>query len=437
MFVQVVGEGQEYRGRIFPRSICSVMATVFVVLHLWSTSSLCVMQFWKEIHSEFTVKALKGQNSAFLQVKFIEFLSVNVNASRVCDIRYKINDFIAFLLLHFSKFDIEWLCPDAFKYTWEISETSLAFLDIKVSISGNSLCTSVHYKPTDSHSYLLHSSSHPSHVKNSIPYSQFLRLRRLCSDDSDFSNKSKEMCQFFEKRGYPASVIQAAHHRAQQIDRQSTLQTSQKEKNDRIPFTLTFHPRNNPVKAIILNNFKILQNDPETSAIFSQPPLISFKRDKNVGNFLVRSAFKTIEKPGTFKCARSRCKACPFVQNADKISGPKRSVKITDRFTCTSANVIYCITCTLCKKLYIGETGRRLGDRFREHLRDVEKDDKDASKPVARHFNLPNHSKEHMSICGLSLHQGTTDSRKNLEQRFIFQIGTVNPHGINERFSFN
>ena len=103
----------------------------------------------------------------------------------------------------------------------------------------------------------------------------------------------------------------------------------------------------------------------------------------------------------------------------------------------TSANVIYYITCTLCKKLYIGETGRRLDDPFREHLRDVEKDDKDASKPVARHFNLPNHSKEHMSICGLSLHQGTTDSRKNLEQKFIFQIGTLNPHGINERFSFN
>ena len=175
------------------------------------------------------------------------------------------------------------------------------------------------------------------------------------------------MCQFFEKRGYPASVIQTAHHRAQQTDRQSALQTSQKEKNDRIPFTLTFHPHNNPVKAIILNNFKILQNDPETGAIFSQPPLISFKRDKNVGNFLVKSTFKTIEKPGTFKCARSRCKTCPFVQNADKISGTKRSVKITDRFTCTSANVIYCITCTLCKKLYIGETGRRLGDRCADH----------------------------------------------------------------------
>ena len=82
---------------------------------------------------------------------------------------------------------------------------------------------------------------------------------------------------------------------------------------------------------------------------------------------------KKIEKPGTFKCAHSRCKTCSFVQHADKISGPKRSVKITDRFTCTSANVIYCITCTLCKKLHIGETGRRLGDRFREHLATLRK----------------------------------------------------------------
>ena len=80
---------------------------------------------------------------------------------------------------------------------------------------------------------------------------------------------------------------------------------------------------------------------------------ISFKRDKNIGNFLVRSAFQTSEQPGTFKCARARCKTCPFICNVEKLSGPKRSIKITDHFTCTSANVIYCITCTLCKKLYI------------------------------------------------------------------------------------
>ena len=150
--------------------------------------------------------------------------------------------------------------------------------------------------------------------------------------------------------------------------------------------------------------------------------------------------FKRVNNPGTFKCARARCKTCSFIWNVENLSGPKRSIKITDHFTCTSANVVYCITCTLCKKLfirYIGETGRRLGDRFREHLRDVEKDDKNASKPVARHFNLPNHSMQHMAVCGLYLHQGSTESRKTLEQKFIFQIGTLNPHGIIERVSFN
>ena len=81
---------------------------------------------------------------------------------------------------------------------------------------------------------------------------------------------------------------------------------------------------------------------------------------------------------------RSRCKTCPFIRKVEKISGPKRSFKITDHFTCTSPSVIYCITCTYWKKLYVGETGRRPGDRFREHLRDVERNDKEASKPVAR-----------------------------------------------------
>ena len=42
-------------------------------------------------------------------------------------------------------------------------------------------------------------------------------------------------------------------------------------------------------------------------------------------------------------------------------------------------NVIDCITRTLCKKNYTGETGRRLDARFREHLRDVERKTKNQS----------------------------------------------------------
>ena len=44
----------------------------------------------------------------------------------------------------------------ALKYTWEIYKNSLPFLDIKLSINDKGLSTSVHYKPTDSHNYLLY-----------------------------------------------------------------------------------------------------------------------------------------------------------------------------------------------------------------------------------------------------------------------------------------
>ena len=154
-------------------------------------------------------------------------------------------------------------------------------------------------------------------------------------------------------------------------------------------------------------------------------------RPKNIGNFLVRSVFQTSDQPGTFKCARARCKTCPFIRNVEKISGPERSIKITDHSpVCQPMSSVLHNLHSL-QKVYISETGTRLGDRFREHVRDIEKDDKNASTPV------PYLSKQHMAVCGLSLHQESTESRKTLEQKFIFQIGTLNPHGINERFSFN
>ena len=111
----------------------------------------------------------------------------------------------------------------------------------------------------------------------------------------------------------------------------AALQTSQKENSNRIPLTPTFHPHNHAVKSIILKNFKLLQNDPDTGRIFSQPQLISFYRDKNTRNFLVRSAFQTSNQPRTFKCARTRCKTRPFICNVEALLGqsdPLRSLII-------------------------------------------------------------------------------------------------------------
>ena len=105
---------------------------------------------------------------------------------------------------------------------------------------------------------------------------------------------------------------------------------------------------------------------------------------------------------------------------------------------------LFCKTTLKEKGWFVGFTsalylflGALYKKRCTSRLRDVERNDKGASKRVAKHFNLPNHSKQYMSVCGLSLHRGSSESRKTLEQKFIFQIGTLYPHGINEHFSFN
>ena len=88
----------------------------------------------------------------------------------------------------------------------------------------------------------------------------------------------------------------------------------------------------------------------------------------------------------------------------------------------------------LCNHLYVQSYEcRRPRDRFRKHPRDVERNDVDVSKPVAKQFNLPIYSIQHMAASGLSLHLGSSESRKTLEQKFIFQIDNLKPHGINER----
>ena len=77
-------------------------------------------------------------------------------------------------------------------------------------------------------------------------------------------------------------------------------------------------------------------------------------------------------------------------------TGETRS--ITSHITCNTKNVIYMVQCNRCNLQYIGETKRRLKDRFNEHRRAVDKN-KIKSKPttVSEHFlSLSNHSHSNM-----------------------------------------
>jgi peptide-methionine (R)-S-oxide reductase len=62
------------------------------------------------------------------------------------------------------------------KFTHEISNTTISFLDTSSSLSEDVLSTDLYSKPTDTNQYLLPSSCHPPHVTRSIPYNQALRI---------------------------------------------------------------------------------------------------------------------------------------------------------------------------------------------------------------------------------------------------------------------
>eukprot|EP00061_Rhincodon_typus_P000325 g11318.t1 len=101
-------------------------------------------------------------------------------------------------------------------------------------------------------------------------------------------------------------------------------------------------------------------------------------------------------------------------------------------FTCTSVNVAYHICCSRCGLVYIGETMRRLGDCFVEHLRSVR--NKRQHLLVMNHFNCPSHSVGDMSILGLlQCHNDTT--RKLEKQHLIFRLGSLQPNGLNVDFT--
>ena len=61
------------------------------------------------------------------------------------------------------------------KFTYETTSCTPNFLDLNVSSRNGAIHTNVYTRPTDDHQYFHYQSSHPLHIKTSIPYSQALR----------------------------------------------------------------------------------------------------------------------------------------------------------------------------------------------------------------------------------------------------------------------
>ena len=324
----------------------------------------------------------------------------------------------------------------ALEYTSDIGK-EVHFLDATLKVDGTTIKSTLYSKPTDSHGYLRYQSCHPKSCKQSIPYAQFIRLRKLCSDDQDFTKKSKEMGAHFVVQGYPRGLVERKRRKVERMQRKELLKAKKKEdeNKDRIVLPINFHPINKEVVDVVKDNFKTLQRDDEVGELFQDTPMVAYRRERNLKDMLVHSRIRSTNRVvGTYRCGRSRCLTCNYVCADANIVGPQGSYHVSTRFDCKSSGLIYCIQCEKCGDLYIGETGRTLAERFREHRQDVIQNRE--GREVASHFNSEGHSGiEDMKVMGVKM-ETSLIMRKFHEQKIIAKLGCYLGRGMNTDFRY-
>ena len=110
------------------------------------------------------------------------------------------------------------------KFTAHWSKTSKIFLDVMVSIAEGVTETDLYVKPTDSHLYYLSSSCRPFYCKKGIPYSQVLRLNRICSNNEFFDKRWNDLEKYLLERGYSEIMLRKEIFRARAIPRDPLLE---------------------------------------------------------------------------------------------------------------------------------------------------------------------------------------------------------------------
>ena len=137
---------------------------------------------------------------------------------------------------------------------------------------------------------------------------------------------------------------------------------------------------------------------------FPEPPLIAYKRQKNLSDFLIRAKIQPNENRqsqrklrGMTNCGKG-CHACPFVKVRKNVKFGNFTWNIDSKVDCTTENIVYLIQCNkenCLENKYIGETEKPMHERLSQHRGYITRNTQDAT---GRHFNRPGHTLGNMNI---------------------------------------
>ena len=204
----------------------------------------------------------------------------------------------------------------------------------------------------------------------------------------------------------------------------------------------TFTPGFDGLQKVVTKNWDILGKSCTTRTIHKVPVLTAFRRPKNLKDYLVRAKLSKVKEHPTEQinnCLRpNSCRYCPKLNTDGRIlcSASGRTYMSRFNITCTSSNLIYCITCKRCGIQYVGQTKRELKMRLSEHFLKITRNDPESE--IANHFNSQHHSGlDDISVYVVDFVHAAPHTPKSkylrdlLEFNWIQRLHTNAPTGLN------
>ena len=340
------------------------------------------------------------------------------------------------------------------KFDYEVSKTSIPFLDTRIYIDENrQLQTTLYTKPTDTHNYLHYKSAHPKHLKNSLPYSQALRLRRICTNERELKIHCEKMENNFIRRGYHKRILHEQINKAITTPRAITLQKTSKVKTKRIPLVTTFNSTLPQIGMILRERWDILHIKPQIQALFPEPPIIAFRRCKNLREIIGcntitsskvqrRKAKNQIAKYCS-PCDTKKSLCCNHVIKTNSFTSvvTQKTYKIFHNSNCRSMNVIYLLECVRCNKQYVGKSEWPFNYRLNNYRSRIKSTRYDKLLPVEKHFREQHHvfARDARFTIIERIEKEDVDDMTDLlethEDNWIKRLQTLTPKGFNNKLN--
>ena len=142
----------------------------------------------------------------------------------------------------------------------------------------NKLQTTLFRKSTDRQNFLNAKSEHPYSLKKSIPYSQALRIRQICSIFQDYHSHSRKLIKQFANKGYKKDVVIQQIQTVNQLDRKQLLHQQKRHDKQYIPLSVIYSRVLPNLKDILTKYWHILQADQTCKKTISTLPIVAFRK---------------------------------------------------------------------------------------------------------------------------------------------------------------